>query len=1511
MDMKQFYLKSLFLSLLMMVIGVNVASAADKWVKTDPADLTTGDVVVIVDLTTKMAMSNDKGASALPVATEVSLLGNQSEITSQVGANLQWEVTVDDGNYQFGVTSGETTDYLYCTNSNNGVRVGSGDNNIFVIKQADANNEEDYLYNSGTSRYLGCYNKQDWRCYTTVNNNIKETRTAFYKKVESSTPAKILTGITLSGTYPTTFNVGDTFSHEGMTVTATYDDNTSEDVTEYATFDGYDMSTAGTQTVTVSYTEREVTKTATYDITVNAVAVTGITLDQEAIQLKAGKTKQLTATVTPDNATNKTVAWSSSDESVATVSEDGTVTAVAEGTANITAMANGGENITATCVVTVPAPLVATGYYEKVTTEPSNWNGEYLIVYEDDNLAFNGGLETLDAVGNTIDVEIVENKIDATEETDAAAFTIAKNADGAYTIKSASGKYIGVSSNSNGLKQTDNATTYTHHLSIDDNENAVIEATFSGSIMSLRYNSASNQLRFRYYKDSGQQPIQLYKKVTTTTNQYTLVAGTEEYPFEGLTLTKALPEHTQFYVKDSNGNEFYSTDAQSKLTIIAENHENLPTSAEGENFYLSKANTWVFTLTEGEGGAVTLTVSPQTAGETKYMLASDYHQVSNDVFDANNQLTKEMTKDGFYITRTDDYGITNLTAAESNVSDYYIWEFSDAAETVGYIPGKIINTYRVSKAGSYTFTLDLENKTLTAELVSENQYTLVAGDQEYSFEGLTLTKALPEHTQFYVKDSNGNVFHSTDTQTQLIINAENHENLPTSAEGNDFYLSKANTWVFTLTEGEGGAVTLTVNPETPGATQYMLSETYLTASDAIFDASYKLTKEMTTDEFYIVRSDDYGLTNLTPANFNAPEDRRYWIFSEDAPTVEFITGEIRGSFTVAEAGLYNITLDLTNNTVTAEATSTVIATGNLNNTDTGVFAGVTGFTTGTNSASGTLKTGVGDVTVDYAGTTNSYLNNTNIGTYANGTTLKFTAPEGYVLTGIDITFSRGVPGNLKTDPKDTYTMNEESKLGSWSGGTRGAKTVTFTGQNATSYLTTAEVTLMKASLSPKLDRIDVEGYTTDFVVGDTYIFDGTATVTYEDGSTKEVTSEVEVFGPDMSTAGDKSANISYTENGLSVVAVISINVREPQDITFRKITSTDELVAGKRYVIVDENHKAAMGACSNPSSTTSYFTKFEATFSDESVTLKEGKANANILKLGGEEGAWTFATSIETNKYLAYTGSGNYLESGANAAAASAQWAITFDEDGNARILNTNESGRYIRYNSSQPRFACYKSTENYPYGTQNAVQLYVESDLEDVTLTITAAGYATLYYSDRALKVPEGVTAKTYKVVDGKLAESKTYASGSKIPKGEAVVLKGAPGEYTFKVTSTAEPKDADNQLKGSDGAETTTGGTYYYALQAKSKDGKHGPGMYWMNSTGADFTNGAHKAYMALDEKFAEAQGMAKEFYLFVEATTGISGIDAAPADRTEMYNLNGQRVDRGYKGVVIKNGKKIVIK
>ena len=88
------------------------------------------------------------------------------------------------------------------------------------------------------------------------------------------------------------------------------------------------------------------------------VSVTGVSLNESSITLDVGGSKTLTATVTPEAATNKKVRWTSDNETVATVSEDGVVTAVAGGTAVITATTHDGL-FTASCTVTVNAPDVA------------------------------------------------------------------------------------------------------------------------------------------------------------------------------------------------------------------------------------------------------------------------------------------------------------------------------------------------------------------------------------------------------------------------------------------------------------------------------------------------------------------------------------------------------------------------------------------------------------------------------------------------------------------------------------------------------------------------------------------------------------------------------------------------------------------------------------------------------------------------------------------------------------------------------------------------------------------------------------------------------------------------------------------------------------------------------------------------------------------------------------------------------------------------------------------------
>lgn len=111
----------------------------------------------------------------------------------------------------------------------------------------------------------------------------------------------------------------------------------------------------GTATITATATDDN-TKTATCTVTVK-IAVTWVELDESAISLAPNATQQLTATVSPDNATVSTVSRSSSDENVATVN-NWLVTAVADGEAIITATSTDDTTKTATCTVTVETPAV-------------------------------------------------------------------------------------------------------------------------------------------------------------------------------------------------------------------------------------------------------------------------------------------------------------------------------------------------------------------------------------------------------------------------------------------------------------------------------------------------------------------------------------------------------------------------------------------------------------------------------------------------------------------------------------------------------------------------------------------------------------------------------------------------------------------------------------------------------------------------------------------------------------------------------------------------------------------------------------------------------------------------------------------------------------------------------------------------------------------------------------------------------------------------------------------------
>ncbi|MDE6037075.1 MAG: Ig-like domain-containing protein, partial [Duncaniella sp.] len=162
------------------------------------------------------------------------------------------------------------------------------------------------------------------------------------------------------------------------------------------------------------------TVSATCKVTVNPVPASSVTLNVQDITLLVGATDKLTATVSPENVTDKAIAWSSDNEAIATVDADGNVIAVAVGVANITATCG---SVSATCKVTVnPVPAssvtlnvqditLLVGATDKLTATVSPENvTNPVITWSSDNEA----IATVDADGNVTAVAVGVANITAT-----------------------------------------------------------------------------------------------------------------------------------------------------------------------------------------------------------------------------------------------------------------------------------------------------------------------------------------------------------------------------------------------------------------------------------------------------------------------------------------------------------------------------------------------------------------------------------------------------------------------------------------------------------------------------------------------------------------------------------------------------------------------------------------------------------------------------------------------------------------------------------------------------------------------------------------------------------------------------------------------------------------------------------------------------------------------------------------------------------------------------------------
>ena len=279
----------------------------------------------------------------------------------------------------------------------------------------------------------------------------------------------------------------------------------------------------------------------------------------------------------------------------------------------------------------------ATIYYERINDVSDIESGaRYLIVNESAGVAFNGGINSssYDVTGNTISVSAAGGQIVSNNMTDNASFTISGSTDH-WVIRSAAGYYIKRADYSNGI-DADNVTPVDNTITFSSND-AVITNSTSGTVMYLRYNSAADQRRFRFYKsNTSVDPVQLYKYVEprtpagiewqksgvlATTDTGVLRTGDDTMP------TASLSNPNSLTVSYSSSNTDVATihSSSGAITLVGAGDTEISAEFAGDATYAPSIVTYTLTVTDSRSVCATPTFSPgesALAGTTDITISS-------------------------------------------------------------------------------------------------------------------------------------------------------------------------------------------------------------------------------------------------------------------------------------------------------------------------------------------------------------------------------------------------------------------------------------------------------------------------------------------------------------------------------------------------------------------------------------------------------------------------------------------------------------------------------------------------------------------------------------------------------------------------------------------------------------------------------------------------------------------------------------------------------------------------
>ena len=377
-----------------------------------------------------------------------------------------------------------------------------------------------------------------------------------------------------------------------------------------------------------------------------------------------------------------------------------------------------------------------------------------------------------------------------------------------------------------------------------------------------------------------------------------------------------------------------------------------------------------------------------------------------------------------------------------------------------------------------------------------------------------------------------------------------------------------------------------------------------------------------------------------------------------------------------------------------------------------------------------------------------------------------------------------------------------------------------------------------------------------------------------------------------------------------------LTVSELQSYAYTRVNDASEIVDGGKYILVAEpitvDNVETVLALTAPTGTNKFFASL-AVPSDVyyyGPSDVAGKPYELTLESTGTDGRFFVKCNDVYLQGSSSAANFTFLDAKPETTNANAIWTVEINDAkcdltcvGAEKVLGVNKS-------TDDKRFALYVPT----YTGLAVAHLYRRyNKTSDGSVTIaTTEGFGTLY-SDKAVVIPEGLTATTVKAAaDGQLTMDWEYAAGNTVPANTGLLIQGENGTtYDFITTDNAVELSTTNLLSGSTTAATTTGAadSKFYKLTYSVVAGEQVLGFFWGAADGAAFTNEAGKAYLVIPAG-SEANG----FRLDGSAITGINNVELDSA-ADKIYTISGVAVSakKGNlpAGLYIVNGKKQIVK